>query len=116
MLIAWVRECTDHPAHFAIAHRHKRATALIGRDPLYPHLHLRFRCFVPEFAHELCERRRIVHLGGANRKIQESFVRQNGTLSEDHTNEDVCNYVDIESGTPPLIPTKPSRSKCKMIS
>jgi hypothetical protein len=24
--------------------------------------------------------------------------------------------VEIESGAPPLIPTKPSRSKCKMIS
>ena len=32
MLIAWVRDCTDHPAHFAITHRHKRATTLIGSD------------------------------------------------------------------------------------
>ena len=79
MLIAWVRECTDHPAHFAITHRHKRATALIGRDPLHPHLHLRFRCFIPELAHQLGERRRIVHLGDANRKIEKSFVRQDGS-------------------------------------
>jgi len=116
MLIAWVRDCTDHPAHFAITHRHKRATALIDRDPLYPYLHLRFRCFIPELAHQLSERRRIVHLGGANRKIEKSFVRQDGTRSEGGANQGVCNYVDIDSGAPPLIPTKPSRSKCKIIS
>src|SRR5213075_1828797 len=88
----------------------------IGRDPLYPHLHLRFRCFVPELAHQLGERRCIVHLGDANRKIEKSFVRQDGTRSEGDANQGVCNYVEIESGAPPLIPTKPSRSKCKMIS
>ena len=87
MLIAWVRDCTDHPAHFAIADRHKRAMALIGRDPLYPHLHLRFRCFIPEFAHQLGERRRIVQLGDANRKIEKSFVRQGGTRSEGGAND-----------------------------
>jgi hypothetical protein len=69
MLIAWIRDCTDHPAHFAIMHRHKRATAFISRYPLYPHLHLRFCCFVPKLAHQLSERRRIVHLGDSNRKI-----------------------------------------------
>ena len=116
MLITWVRDCTDHPAHLTITHRHKRATALIGRDPLYPHLHLRFRCFGPELAHELRERRRIVHLRDANRKIEKSFVRQDGTRSEGGANQGVCNYVEIEPGALPLIPTKPSRSKCKMIS
>ena len=116
MLIAWVRECADHPAHFAITHRHKCAKPLIGRDPLQAHLHLRFRCFIPELAHQLGERRRIVHLGDANRKIEKSFVRQDGTRSEGGANQGVCNYVEIEPGALPLIPTKPSRSKCKMIS
>jgi hypothetical protein len=32
-------------------------------------VHLGFCCFVPELAHELRERRRIVYLGSANRKI-----------------------------------------------
>ncbi len=116
MLTAWVRDCTDHPAHFAITHRHKRATALIDRDPLHPHLHLRFRCFIPELAHQLGERRCILHLGDANRKIEKSFVRQDSTRSEEGPNQGVCNYVEVEPGALPLIPTKPSRSKCKMIS
>ena len=116
MLIAWVRECADHPAHFAIAHRHKRSKALIGRDSLHPNLHLRFRCFIPELAHQLGERRCIVHLGDANRKIEKSFVGQDGTRSEGGANQSGCNYVEIEPGALPLIPTKPSRSKCKMIS
>ncbi len=116
MLIAWVRECTDHPAHYAISHRHKRSKVLIGRDPLYPHLHLRFRCFIPELAYQLGERRGIVHLGDANRKIEKSFVRQDGTRFEGDANQRVCNYVEIESGAPPLNPTNPSRSRCKIIS
>ena len=116
MLIAWRRKCADHPTHFALKHRHKCAVALIGTDPLHSHLHLGLCCFVPEVAHELRERRRIVWLGDANRKIKESFVRQDDTRSEDRTKEGVCNYVEIESGALPLIPTKPSRSKCKMIS
>ena len=58
----------------------------------------------------------IVHLGDANRKIEKSFVRQDGTRSEGGANQGVSDYVEIESGAPPLIPTKPSRSKCKMIS
>src|SRR5206468_4475872 len=33
MLIAWARECADHPAHFAIKHRHKCAIVVIGSDP-----------------------------------------------------------------------------------
>ena len=69
MLIAWRRKCADHPTHFAIKHRHKCAVALIGTDPLHSHLHLGLCCFVPEVAHELRERRRIVWLGDANRKI-----------------------------------------------
>ena len=36
---AVVGESADHPAHFAITHRHERAIALIGRDPLPRHLH-----------------------------------------------------------------------------
>jgi hypothetical protein len=32
-------------------------------------LHLRLCCFVPQLAHEMRERRRIVHLSDANRKI-----------------------------------------------
>ena len=34
MLDAWISQCADHPAHFAITHRHKCAKALIGSDPL----------------------------------------------------------------------------------
>ena len=116
MLDAWISQCADHPAHFAITHRHKRATALIGHDPLHSRLHLRFRCFIPERAHQLGKRRRIVHLGGANRKLQKSFVRQDGTRREGSADQGFYNYVEIESGPLPLIPTKPSRSKCKMIS
>ena len=26
MLVAWIRDRADHPAHFAIMHRHKRVT------------------------------------------------------------------------------------------
>jgi hypothetical protein len=33
---AVVGERADHPAHFAITHRHKRAIALIGCEPRYP--------------------------------------------------------------------------------
>ncbi len=116
MLVAWIRDRADHPAHFAIMHRHKRVTTLIEHDPLYAYLHLRFRRFIPELAHQLGKRRRIVHVGDANRKMEKSFVRQDGTRSEGGANQGVCNYVDIDSGAPPLIPTKPSRSKCKIIS
>ena len=116
MLVAWARECADHSAHFSIKHRHKRAIALICRDPLHSRVHLRSRGFVPEFAHQHCERRSITHVSGADRKIKPLFVRQDGTRPRGGMNADICNYVEIALDAPPLIPTKPSRSKCKMIS
>jgi len=82
MLIAQRDECTDHSAHFAIMHRHKRAIAVIVCDPLQAHLHLRFRCLIPELAHQLGNHRRIVHIGYANRKIEKSVGRQDGARSE----------------------------------
>ena len=63
-------------------HRYKRAITLIRRDPLHSDLHLRFRCFIRELAHQPGKRRRIIHLGDANRKTEELFVSQNGTRSE----------------------------------
>ena len=69
MLIAWVSQRADHPAHFPITHRHKRAIALISRDPLYPHLHLRFRRVVAKLAHQLRQRCGIARLRVANCKI-----------------------------------------------
>ena len=82
MLIAERRDCTDHPAHFAVTHRYKGAITLIGRDAFHSRSHFRCRCFIPQFAHQLGERRRVVHLRGANRKIERAFVRQVGTRSE----------------------------------
>ena len=82
---------SDHPAHFAITYRHKCAKPLIGSDRLQAHLHLRFRCFISELADELGERRGIIHLADANRKIEKSFARQDGTRSEGGANQGVSN-------------------------
>ena len=116
MLIAQRGERTNHSVHIAIMHRHKRAIAVIVCDPLQAYLHLQFRRLIPQLAHELGKRRRIVHLGYANRKIEESVGRQGSARSKAAKNPCTYNYVETDSGAPPLIPTKPSRSKCKMIS
>jgi len=52
-------------------------------------------------------------------RIVRSKSRSLGKMAErakGGANQGVCNYVEIEPGALPLIPTKPSRSKCKMIS
>src|SRR5262249_9753937 len=113
MLIAQGGECTNHSADFAIMHRHKRAIAAIVCDPSQAILDLRCGRLIPELAHQLGKRRRIVHLGYANRKIEKSFGRQDGARSKAAKNPCTYDYVETDSGAPPLIPTKPSRSKCK---
>jgi len=70
---AVVGERADHPAHFAITHRHKRAIALIGCEPRYPHLHVRFPCFVAKLAHQLRQRCGRLHVANCNLNI--SFQR-----------------------------------------
>lgn len=91
MLIAGARHCADHPAYPAVMNGHKRAIALVGDDPLHSHVHFRCCCFISELAHEPGQSCRVVHLAGANRKIETLFVRQDGRRCEHDAKPDVSN-------------------------
>ena len=115
MFIAWVRDRADHPAHFAS----RTATNVRQRSSItirsiricisdfvvsYPSSHISWASAAASFTPAT----RIV--GSKSRSLGKMAARSKGG-----TNQGVCNYVEIELDAP-LIPTKPSRSKCKMIS